>query len=102
MDRNEIKEIVRETVKEMLRNDLVKTNDYQEASAVLAEHYQIAKREDVAAALQKLGKDPYISILPLYFGKGYTIEELAEKFDCETSTISRNKKRLCLAVFKLL
>ena len=59
-------------------------------------------RSVLKAALEAIEGDPYAKIIPLYFDYDYKIEELAEQFDCEISTISRNKKRLSLAIYDRL
>lgn len=98
MERSEIREIVKETVMELMRSDMLKTNEYQRAGELLGEYFSrpLTERKGTEAerALTRLRGDKYFAILPLYYGQGYTIERLAERFDCETSTISRNKRRL--------
>lgn len=105
-DKEFVQAIVLETIKELKRNGLLKSatdSAYHEATAMLRRHYK--NNEDnaaIAAALKEIEQDPYFKIIPLYFNYGYTIEEIAEVFDVEISTISRNKKRLSLEIYKLI
>ena len=61
-----------------------------------------AKDYDIQTALKQIEKDSYFRIIPLYFAELNTIEQIAEKFNVEVSTITRNKKRLCLELHKIL
>ena len=110
MDNEERKAIIEETVRETIRQLkaeglLRRTSDreYKDATAVLKRFYsdgQVDKK--VKAAVEELKGDHYVKILPLYFDYGETIEAIAEHFGVEVSTISRNKKRLSLAVYERL
>lgn len=103
-DREFVQEIIRMTIAELQRAGMLKdTRDasYAEANDLLKRYYSRGEKDaDVAAALARLDGDPYQKIIPLYYGYGYTIDEIAEDFGVETSTISRNKKRLCIEVLK--
>ena len=104
MDRAEIKMIIREVIEELKRSGLMKMNDvnYAEISDILYEHYRGHKDSKLERILQDLRGDPYYEIIPDYFGRGWTLESIAELFGVEASTISRNKKRLCIEVYKRL
>lgn len=105
-DKKYIAEIVRMTVAELQRAGMLKDSNasaYTEANEILRHYYDSGEKDEaVRGALAKLERDQYAKILPLYYGYGYTIDEIADDFGVETSTISRNKKRLCLEVFRLL
>ena len=45
-------------------------------------------------ALIHIENDPYFEIIDLKYFKNWTIEEIAEKFDVDKSTIGRNRTRL--------
>lgn len=45
-------------------------------------------------ALEALIEDPYYELINLRYFKGWTREEIAEYFDCDVKTITRNKNRL--------
>lgn len=45
-------------------------------------------------ALETIKEDRYYNIIPFKYWDGMTMEEIAEKFDCEDKTIRRNKNRL--------
>lgn len=105
-DKQLIQATVNETIRQLKRNGLLKSVTdlaYHEATAVLKRYYEEGENNAaVAAALQELEGDTYFKIIPLYFNYGYTIEEIAEVFDVEISTISRNKKRLSLEFYNLI
>lgn len=48
----------------------------------------------VKSALKKIEDNKWYEIIPMYYFKEMTIEEIAEELDCSVSTISDNKKRL--------
>lgn len=105
-DREYIRQIVREVIAELNRNGLLITQDahaYEKASEALKQYYQ--NKTPVAGlekALSAIEDDPYFDIIPLYYARGYTNEKIAELLNVETSTVTRNKKRLCLALYKFL
>ena len=45
--------------------------------------------------------DPYVDILYMYYEQGFTLETIANSLNCDISTVSRQKKRLCEAVQKV-
>lgn len=100
-----IREIVRMTIEEFKKSGLLKSNDevaYSEMSVNLRSYYHGEKTHDITQALKKIESDPYFEIIPLYYQKNNTIERIAEEFGVEVSTITRNKKRLCLLLYNLI
>lgn len=107
MTKEQIKNIVRETISEMLRAGVLPKYDssaaYSEAVRRIKEFYANGETDiEMAKALKCTDGDPYAALIPLYFEYGYTLERLAEQYNVEVSTITRNKKRLCLMVFDAL
>lgn len=104
MDKSEVREIVRETIEELIKRGLLRSYDdlaYPEAATMLKVYYDEGEEDKlIQDALDSISDDPYYKIIPLYFSYGYTLEKLAEIFNVEVSTISRNKKRLCLMIYK--
>jgi len=49
-------------------------------------------------ALEMVKDDPYYEIIGHKYFDGWTMEEIAEKFGCDVSTVSRNKNRLVSAL----
>lgn len=103
MEREEIRQIVRETIDELKRSGILRSYNemaYAEVTSVLNAYYDDGECDTaVTEALRKIEGDTYYKIIPLYFSYGYTIERIAEVFGVEVSTITRNKKRLCLAIY---
>lgn len=106
MKSEEIKKIVSEVLDELIKRDMLRPSDkiaYSNVSDRLYEFYESgAKDYDVQTALKKIEADPYFMLIPLYFSELKTIDQLAEIFGVEVSTITRNKKRLCLAIHSTL
>lgn len=75
------------------RNDFEKAEEQIEA---LENSIMITKRyiEIIDAALDMLKDDHYFDIIRMKYFEGKTREEIAEHFDVDVSTISRNKNRL--------
>ena len=44
--------------------------------------------------------DPYFRVLQLYFEDHEKIESIARQMRVDASTVVRNKKRLCLEIYK--
>lgn len=106
IDQASIENIVRETIRQLKKGGLLKDAKdiaYHEITARLRQFYKDGETDqEITDALRKVEEDPYYKILPLYFRYGYTIEAIAETFDVEVSTISRNKKRLSLKIHEIL
>ena len=106
VERKYVKEIVQETVRQLGKIGALKSVEkmaYKDASARIRQHFDNGENDAaVQSALKKIEKDKYYKVILLSFSYGYTIEEIAEALNVEVSTISRNKKRLCLQVYNLL
>ena len=105
MTEDEVKQIVKLTVKELKKEGMVKELDdvmFEDMSKRLFYHFNEGYSEDVARVLNEIKTDFYYSIIPMYFGKRMTHEAIAEKLNVEVSTITRNKKRLCIEIYRLL
>lgn len=98
-----IKLTVKESVKEYKKNGLLKDNSaaaYSDAAEILASYYRNNKADtSITYAIQAQRFDPYYRIIPLYFEQGKTIEQIAGVLGVDVSTVIRNKKRLCLAIY---
>ena len=103
MTEEEVRMVVRITIEELKRGGLLKGFSdiaYTEAASLIQAFYEDGETDPVIRkAIEDLKEDQYIKIIPLYFSYGYTIEKIAELFKVEISTITRNKKRLCLAIY---
>ena len=100
MEEHDVRMIVKMVISEMLDQDLIQKDDYVIAVEMINKHFKGEFNSDVYEAIKSLRGDKYYEVLPLYFQNGFTLEKLAEEFNCETSTISRNKKRLCMEVLR--
>lgn len=109
-DRQEIKTLINttinETIKELKKQGLLNLDQYQrygEAQARLFAYYKNDMQdEEITKALLRLQNDRYIDIIPLFYYAQNSIEHIASLYDVDTSTIVRNKKRLCLEISKYI
>lgn len=103
LDRLLVQEIVQGTIKELKKSGALKSvaaMAYADATEMMRKYYRGGEADTaVKTAMESIADDPYFKILPLSFRYGYTLEDIAEVFEVEISTISRNKKRLCLEVY---
>lgn len=103
----EIQKIIELTVKksiaEFKKNGLLKDTEnvaYSDASAILSSYYKTDKKDaSITYAIQGIRFDPYARIIPMYYEQGKTLETIAEELGVDVSTVVRNKKRLCLAIY---
>lgn len=76
---------------------------YKKMNDALFEYYSGKPKDSaISEALKRMTGDAYFEILEMYYGQGFTQERIAEKIGCDTSTITKNKKRLCLHLYKLI
>lgn len=104
MTQNEIKTVVSETVNELLAQSMIKYSDvviYEKMSDKLREHY-IKPDPDVTQALSQMKDMAYYEILEMYYKHNWTLESIAEDLGVDISTITRNKKSLCIKLFNLI
>jgi len=107
MPEEEIKKIidlaVKTSIQEYKKSGLLKDSDnvaYSDASAILSSYYKTDKKDtSIAYAIQGQRFDPYFKIITLYFQENKTIEAIADELNVDVSTVVRNKKRLCLAIY---
>lgn len=101
--KNYIDIAVQKTIKEYKKNGILKENSaaaYADVSEILSSYYKGGKSEmSITYAIQGQRFDPYFRIIQMYFEAGKTIAEIAEELNVDTSTIVKNKKRLCLAIY---
>ena len=98
-----IREIVQETIAELRRAGMLKDSEdiaYSDISEMIREFYKGGQEDEkIKRAIRSVEGDRYFKIIPLYFSYGYTLEDIAEVFDVDLTTITRNKKRLCLEIY---
>ena len=73
---------------------------YADAAEIIKGFYANGQKQaNVRYAIEGLRFDPYYKIIELYFWRGLTIDKIAAELGVDTSTVVRNKKRLCLLVY---
>lgn len=109
MNTEDVKNIVRLTVKELLNNNclIVPNADYRTIlRAVELNLFSLFNSQGdntaIISALNKLAGDPYINIIFLQYKDNITLERIAEYFNKDVSTIKRNKKRLIKELYRLM
>ena len=99
----EIKKIVNLTIQELKKNGLLKDYNnaaYSDVSELIYSFYANDKKDPAMSyAIQGLRFDPYYRILKLYFKEHLTVEAISEELGVDRSTVLRNKKRLCMAIY---
>lgn len=94
---------VQKSIKEYKRNGILKDSDaavYADASDILFNYYKNGKQEAaITYAINGQRFDPYFRIIQLYFEEKKTVEKIAQALGVDVSTVVRNKKRLCLAIY---
>lgn len=102
MNKDEVQEIVKETVKELRREGLIHDEFKQIARSTgqkLKDYYTGKPDERLAEALDRLRNDMYFDIIPMYYHNRYTLENISERLYTDISTVSRNKKRLLIELY---
>lgn len=103
MTENEIKKIVSYTVDDLLDKSMIVKDDelsYQFMSRRLIRHYTQAADEKITNTLLGLKNDPYYDVIPLFYKNNKTITAISVTLHCDRATVSRNKKRLVLELYK--
>ena len=104
MNTEQIREIVRITIDELIYRNVVKSDNYdyilEYVSISLNAYFNSTDDAKLAKALKLLSDDYYIDIIYLQYRDEKTIEWIAEYFNKDTRTILRNKKRLIYKIYE--
>lgn len=107
MPDDEVKALIDLTVKSAINQfkkaGLLKDSEnvaYSDASQMISSFYAAGQKDQsIAYAISGQRFDPYYKIIPLYFKDKKTVEAIAEELEVDITTVFRNKKRLCLAIY---
>ena len=107
MKAEEIREIVRMTIDELLNANVLSLNvAYPKIKGIveseLISFFNGNKNQRMSRILNQLYDDEYIDVIFLYYRDGKTLEWIAEYMDKDVSTITRNRKRLITEIYNLL
>ena len=106
MKPEQIEEIVKQTVDELIKRRLLKKELYEYVLSVVNKRLYsfFIKRNDkeLHKILHELSDDKYIDIIYLHYSECKTIEWIADYLNKDVSTIKRNKKRLILKIYEML
>ena len=109
---NLIQKVTNETIIKLKKSGLINDSDkkaFKKTEEVLKnfQKYEEAVAADkegtiktqkliniIRTALRSIEDDPYYEIIIMFYLKNNTREEIAEYFDCDVKTITRNKRRL--------
>lgn len=102
----EIREIVKMTIEELL-NDNALTDPFPRIKQIVEHKLRLffntnKDGTNIGYVLNQLSDDEYIDIIFLYYRDNKTLNFIAEYFDRDITTISRNKKRLILSIYTIL
>ena len=105
MNTEQIREIVKITIEELINKKEVKLDNYdyvlEYTSRQLTEYFD-NKNNKIIEALKLISDDHYVDIIYLQYRDKKTIEWIAEYFNKDTSTILRNKKRLIYKIYEVI
>lgn len=102
----EIRETVKMTIEELL-NDNALTDPFPRIKRIVEHKLRLffntnKDGTNIGYVLNQLLDDEYIDIIFLYYRDNKTLDFIAEYFDRDITTISRNKKRLILSIYTML
>lgn len=106
-----IEAAVRACFEEMIMSGALKNNKdiaYKKTSKMLHSYFsegpdpELPEDKLLESALINVRNDPYFGIIENYYRDGKTIEEISELRGVDPSTITRNKKRLCLLIYSFM
>lgn len=104
MTEEEIRAIVDITIEEYKRKGLIvdkETAAYSDACELLQSYYDEGEKDlRISYAVQSVRFDPYFRVLSMYFKEHQKAEVIAQSMGVDISTVVRNKKRLCLEIYK--
>ena len=104
MTTEQIREIIKLTIDELIDRKVVKLDAYdyvlEYVSNKLNKYFNGADDTNLTKALKLLSDDYYIDIIYLQYRDDKTVEWIAEYFNKETRTILRNKKRLIYKIYE--
>ena len=104
MNTEQIREIVRITIEELVDTKAFKINSYDYVldfvSTRLNKYFNDTDDTKLSKALKMLSDDYYIDIIYLQYRDDKTVEWVAEYFNKDTRTILRNKKRLIYRIYE--
>ena len=101
-----VQNIVYTTIECLRRDGLLeppRDKVYRKTASKIKEYFLNGEKDKkMSCALLSISGDRYIDIIYLYYQKGYTVERIAEMLDVDVSTITRNKRRLCIEIYENL
>lgn len=104
MTTDEVRNIVKLTIQELIRENLITINSYdtvlEYVAPRLTKYFNGTDDSKVSAALKVIADDYYIDVIYLQYRDGYTVEQIAEELGREPRTILRNKKRLVYRIYE--
>ena len=104
MNTEQIREIVKITIEELINKKVVKLDNYdyvlEYTSRELTEYFDNSDKPKIKNALKLISDDHYVDIIYLQYRDRKTIKWIAEYFNKDTSTILRNKKRLIYKIYE--
>ena len=100
MRAEEVREVVRITINELMSANMIKApvND----DTIIYDFFEGGEDSGVCQALHELSDDKYIDVIYLYYRDSKTLEWIAEYMNRDVSTIKRNKRRLVRKVNEIV
>lgn len=97
MNKKEIRIVVEETIAALRSEGLLKSADsYSRVRDLLRRAGKTGIMDsDLSSVLDEIKDDYYFEVLRMNYFGGMTLEQIAEVYDKDVTTIARNKRRLC-------
>lgn len=111
MKKEDARQIAREVVSELRQQGLLRGDDdaeYSRTGDLLRRYFadkelpEDVPRAKIGEAIRSVRADAYYELLVMYYGDGVTLEQIAEYYERDVTTVSRNKRRLVLEISKML
>lgn len=102
-----LEDIIRQIAQQCIREYIKQTPEdkssviYADISELLTDYYKDGEKDAAMTyAIHARRFDPYYRIIPMYYRDNQTLEVIAATLEVDISTVVRNKKRLCIEIYR--
>ena len=104
MERRVVKQIVRETLRELIDSEMLE-EPYKLIERIVEKELEAFFKQEnkkMYPVLQKMSNDPYIDIIYGRYRDDMSMSEIAEQLEIDKTTAYRHKKRLIVQIYDKL
>lgn len=101
MERRAVKQIVRETLRELIDSEMME-EPYKLIERIVEKELEAFFKQEnkkMYPVLQKMSNDPYIDIIYGRYRDDMSMTEIAEQLEIDKTTAYRHKKRLIVQIY---